>query len=73
MLLESNITDVAVPGGARLSTVVRSFFEWFFTAEEVTAYAPWFDLITIIGTLFLVALFFRLLFSPLFPRKNGKR
>lgn len=56
----------------RLSSVIRAFFEFFFTPAECELYAPWLDLITVIGTLFLVGCFFRLFFGPLFKRRNNK-
>ena len=58
----------------RLSSVIRSFFEWFFTPSEVELYAPWLDLLTVIGTLGLAAWFLVLLFSPLFcGRRRAKK
>ncbi len=71
-MLNSQISEVALSDELRLSSVIRAFVEFFFTPAEVEQYAPWIDLMTILGTLFLVALFLRLLFSPLFPRRSKR-
>lgn len=56
----------------RLSSVIRSLIEWFFTPAEVELYAPWIDLIVVFGTLFMAAGFLLLLFGPLFGLR-GRR
>lgn len=65
-IIYSGVDVPELPDGYRLSTVVRSFIEFFFTPAEVELYSPWINLLTVLGTLFVVAAFIFLLFSPLF-------
>ncbi len=71
-VISSGVDVPALPDGYRLSTVIRAFIEFFFTPAEIELYSPWINLITVLGTLFVVAVFILLIFSP-FISKRGKR
>ena len=71
-VITSGVDLPELPDGYRLSTVIRAFIEFFFTPAEVELYSPWINLITVLGTLFVVAVFIVLIFSP-FMGKRGKK
>ena len=74
MYLLNATTTTELADELRLSSVIRSFLEWFFTPAEVELYAPWLDLLTVLGTLAVAAWFLVLLFSPLFGvRRKAKK
>lgn len=71
-IIYSGVDVPELPDGYRLSTVIRSFVEFFFTPAEIELYSPWINLLTVLGTLFVVAVFIRLLFSPLFSKRSKR-
>lgn len=62
LLNTTAVADAAqLEDGLRLSSVIRSFIEWFFTPAEVELYSPWIDFVVVAGTLFLVFKFLSVL------------